>query len=212
MKNIIDIRNLIEEDIFNYQQLINCLQDYRKPRERITQFFKSGEIIRIKKGLYTFSEVLRKQPLCKELIANLIYGPSYLSGEYALSYYGLIPERVTTLTSVTIERSKKYETPVGLFSYKKIINPLYPSGIKIEKVGKLSFLIASPEKALIDKVWFDKSFHGLSTSDYKHYLENDLRIDFERLKDIDLNHMRAIIKSCNRPKLIRLYNFIKTEI
>jgi hypothetical protein len=62
-------------------------------------------------------------------IANPLYGPSYISLEYALSYYGLIPERVESITSVTTKRSKKFITPLGSFSYEHIPLKAYPIGI-----------------------------------------------------------------------------------
>ncbi len=208
MINITDIRTKISEDIFDYQQLTDLLFEYSKPRDRIRQLMSNGDIIRIRKGLYTFPEALRRNPLCRELLANLIYGPSYITAEYALSYYGLIPERVTTVTSITTGRSCTFETPFGNFSYRKVIEPIYTTGVQLEQSEKKTFLIASPEKALIDKIWLEKSFAGRSYSDIESYLRDDLRIDYERLKILNLERLTVISTACERPKIKRLTNYL----
>lgn len=206
----IELRAMIPEDIFSYQQLMTCLADYRKPRDRVSQLLESGEIVRIRKGLYTFTEALRRTPVCRELLANLIYGPSYLTAEYALSYYGLIPERVTVMTSVTTGRSCSFETPFGMFSYRKIISSIYSPGVTIEEAGKTSFLIATPEKALIDKVWLDKNFPGTTMAGFEAYLHDDLRLDFDRIKEFDAGRLRKIAAACDRPKINRLCKYLQT--
>ena len=90
-----------------------------------------------------------------EQIANFLYGPSYVSMEWALSFYGMIPERVYTVTSMTLGRNKQYHTPIGDFSYFTLPARYYPVGITQKKspdfVG--GFLIATPEKALADLVF-----------------------------------------------------------
>ncbi len=205
-----ELRGMISEDIFDYQQLTGCLTEYRKPRDKISQLLESGEIIRIRKGLYTFAEALRRAPIRKELLANLIYGPSYLTAEYALSYYGLIPERVTIMTSVSTGSSCRFETPFGIFTYRKIVVPVYAAGIVIEQSDKTSFLIASPEKALVDKVWLDKSFPGTTAADYESYLRDDLRLDFDIVKIFDSRRLQNIALACNRPKIRRLCEYLQT--
>ena len=90
----IDVRNRIPAEIFDYQTLTDALKGLSSPRDKITDMLRQGIIIRVKKGLYVFGDKDRKYPYSKELPANLIYGPSYVSLDYALAYYGLIPERV----------------------------------------------------------------------------------------------------------------------
>ncbi|MBW1967626.1 MAG: hypothetical protein JRI48_09680 [Deltaproteobacteria bacterium] len=95
------IRKLAPFEEFDYQTLLCILSGYARPRDKITDLLRKGDIIRVKKGLYIFGEGHRKAPYSREVLANLMYGPSYVSLEYALQYYGLIPERVEALTSVT---------------------------------------------------------------------------------------------------------------
>ena len=94
---------------FDYQFLTSKLQGYRYPRNVIHRLLKTGKIIRIKKGLYVFGESYRRGPVSRTLLANLIYGPSYVSREYALGFYGLIPERVEEVTSMTTKKNKEFE-------------------------------------------------------------------------------------------------------
>ena len=120
IEEIVRIRRTIEHDVFDYQALTEALSRYRKPRDKLTKLLGSGAVVRIKKGLYCFSEDFRKEPISREYLANLIYGPSYVSLDYALSYHGLIPERVDVVTSVTMRRSRGFNTPFGMFSYRMV--------------------------------------------------------------------------------------------
>ena len=86
------------------------------------------------------------------LLAASIYGPSYLSFDFALSYWGLIPEAVFSFTSATFDKKKRkqFVTPFGLFTYRDVPRKAYPFGIQILNEGDYSFFIANPEKALCD--------------------------------------------------------------
>lgn len=202
------IRQQIERDILDYQQLVSCLADFRKPRDKIRRLLARGELIRIKKGLYAFGEIFRRGPLSRELLANLIYGPSYVSLDYALSHHGLIPERVETVTSVTTGRSREFETPFGRFSYRRLSEHRYSVGATLERDGDEAFLIATPEKALVDKVWSDKRFSGRSLSDVAGYLQDDLRIDPHRLVSLDRERLRSIDRGWRSRKIGLLLRYL----
>nr|HOP40619.1 hypothetical protein [Geobacteraceae bacterium] len=100
--------NKIPHEEFDYQTLLDAVRDYAQPRMKISSLLAKGVIVRVKKGLYIFGEAQRRRPFCRELLANLIYGPSYISLEYALHYHGLTPERVEAVTSVTCGRSRSF--------------------------------------------------------------------------------------------------------
>lgn len=209
MDNIAQMRRNIGGEVFDYQVLLDVLAGYRKPRDRITRLLAGGAIVRVKKGLYCFGEAFRKEPLSREHLANLIYGPSYISLEYALSHHGLIPERVETVTSVTTRRSRDFDTPFGTFSYRMLKGSRYAVGAILETVGKTSFLVASPEKALTDKVWTDKRFSGLRVSDHDAYLFDDLRIDRDALRRFDHSRLQVIAKAYNSAKINILVRYLK---
>lgn len=170
----------------NYDSLRNVFEGYRSPEDKIERLEASGDIIRLKRGLYILSPQKTKEPLSKELIANHLLGPSYVSLQSALSYYGLIPERVYLTLSVTTKRAKKYITPIGEFNYITVNKNYYPIGIKIQSVDEqYSFLIASPEKALCDLVLNTKKLSIQSAKGMRSFLESDVRFDMEALKTLD---------------------------
>ena len=152
-----------------------------------------GDIVRVKKGLYILGETLRRRPFCRELLANLMYGPSYVSLEYALHYHGLTPERVETLTSVTCGRSRTFDSPVGTFSYRMIPMEAFRTGMdRVELDDGRSFLIAIPEKALADRIVADRGA-GISTQKELHeYLLEDLRIDPVNIRGLDPSRLMEI--------------------
>ena len=150
--DILSIRQRIPFDVFDYATLSSALAGYSKPRDKITKLLAGGNVVRIKKGLYCFGDALRKQALSREYLANLIYGPSYVSLGYALAFHGLIPERVETVTSVTTGRSRDFSTPIGNFTYRMLTGRRYECGADLVEADGVSFLIATPEKAISDRI------------------------------------------------------------
>ncbi len=149
----IDLKKLTPNEEVDYLFIKYALRSYANPRAKITALLRSKELIRVKKGLYILDGKSPRKPYVKETLANLIYGPSYISLEYALAFYGFIPERVETLTSVTYKKDKLFKTPLGVFSYR-YLNPVkYCVGItQIMYDSTHPILIATPEKALADKI------------------------------------------------------------
>lgn len=185
--------NSIPYEEFDYQTLLDAVHDYSQPRMKISGMLAKGDIVRVKKGLYILGESLRRHPFCRELLANLIYGPSYVSLEYALHYHGLTPERVETLTSVTCGRSRTFDTPVGTFSYRMIPLEAFRTGMdRVELDDGRSFLIAVPEKALADRIVADRGA-GITTQKELHdYLLSSLRIDPGMLRELDPTRLAEI--------------------
>ena len=179
---------------FDYQYLSHRLRHYRSPRAKIGLMMKNKEIIRIKKGLYILPEKYGVT-LDKILLSNLIYGPSYVSFEYALSYWGLIPEKVEEVTAVTNKRKKRFETPVGVFSYRFLNKRIFPVGRVLIKDDAGSSMIASKEKALCDRLATIKEIK--TEKDAVAYLETDLRIDWEEIKDLDVVQLKSIMAHYN---------------
>jgi len=103
----------------------------------------------LKRGLYA----LRTDLPAEEEIANALYKPSYISFEYALSHYNIIPERPYILTSATTKATASFTTGNVEFAYYKIKVETY-TGYSLERSETKSFLIAEPEKALVDYLYF----------------------------------------------------------
>lgn len=106
-------------------------------------------IMRIKRGLYAFSDSLPPELY----LANKIYEPSYISREFALSYHQVIPETVYEITSVTPKATRRFEKLGRIYSYRKIKKAAF-TGYTIEKQRGFSFRIADPEKAFVDTNYF----------------------------------------------------------
>lgn len=170
----------------DYAVLRSLYSDYSFPRNKIAGIEQEGKIIRLKRGMYVVSPEVSKQLLSIELIANHIYGPSYVSMESALRYYGLIPEQVYTVRSMTTNRSKKFENPVGSFEYITVDREYYPIGITQQIIeNKYTFLIASPEKALCDMITATPRLRLQSVKALRIYLEDDLRFEMSALENMN---------------------------
>lgn len=203
-----DIREQAHTDVLDYQQLMSYLHGYAKPRDRISMLLADGSLIRVRKGLYVFGERYRRAPLSRELLANLIYGPSYVSLDYALSYYGMTPERVENVTSITTGESRRFSTPFGVFTYRPLPQRRYARGIHWVGEGEARCLMASPEKALVDKVWTDKRFSPVNLKDFHAYLFEDLRLDAQRLASLDLDRLAAIAGAFASRKITMLARYL----
>ena len=160
--------------------LLEELNHYASPANKLARMAAGGEPVPIVKGIY---ETDRTVP--GYLLAGSIYGPSYISFEYALSYHGLIPEAVYTITCATFEKKKKkkYETPFGTFTYRDVPSGVFPLGLKIIREGDYYYRIASPEKALCDKLYTLSPISN--TKEMRRVLVDDLRIDENELKQLD---------------------------
>lgn len=173
--------------------LNESLSAYKSPKDKISSLEKSGDLIRIKNGLYVVSNKITNKNLSLELIANQIYGPSYISFESALWYYGIIPERVYTTKSASMQRAKSYNTPVGNFEYIKVPEEYFSIGLKhINIKNEYAFLIATPEKALCDLIMCTAGLRLQSVKAMHEYIFEDMRIDIEYISNLNLN----IIEDC----------------
>ncbi|WP_210420789.1 hypothetical protein [Chitinophaga sp. XS-30] len=185
------------------------LQDYRQPNDKIQYLVKDGLLLPVRKGLYVAGPKITHQQPDPFLLANHILGPSYVSLESALSYYDLIPEKVYETTSVTTKGSRIYQTPLGVFSYTRLRLPYYSYGIASVAVSpKQRFLVATPEKALFDKIIATAGVELRSRKGALAYLENDLRIDLDRLKTLNVPAMKEWL--VNSPKRTSLDILVQT--
>ena len=209
-----DFRNMIREYAetpISRHLILDLLSDYQRPNDKISELLKSKELISIRRGLYMTGPRLDLPAPEPFLIANHLRGPSYVSLESALSYWNMIPEKVYEISSVTIKTSKLYKTPVGRFSYKQLKTPYYSYGIKnIEHSLKQTMLVASPEKALCDKVVLTPKIYLRTIKQTEEFLMEDLCMDSETLSTLDTNVMELWIE--HAPKKSSLEMLIKTLI
>jgi predicted transcriptional regulator of viral defense system len=184
----IEIKNALPLSVFSHEMLYALLEkSVSNVNDKISNLVKSGELTRLKKGFYTFSKAYLTKPIDLISIANTLYTPSYVSFDYALSYYGMIPERVSEITSATSKNEKLFETPVGRFSYKKVPLKAYSLGIDwLYDENEGGRFIATPEKALCDKIRYDRGIGTLTQSGMVEYLKYDLRLEITKPLDAGL--------------------------
>lgn len=155
--------------------------------EKARRLESDGKIIRLKKGLYVASPKETGKVLNRNLIANHIYGPSYVSLQTALRHYGLIPERVHLTLSLTTKHSRSFETPLGNFDYECCSKEYFPIGVRPEKDNDITYLIATPEKALCDLINYSKGVNLRFMKDVALFLEEDIRFDMDTLSELDID-------------------------
>lgn len=177
----------------DYATITTALGNYKSPKDKLSGLEKSGDLIRLKKGLYVVAPKIHNQHISKWLIANHLYGPSYISLESALSFYGLIPERVHSTRSMTLKRGKQFSTPLGNFDYVTASTAYFEIGIRQEIINdQYAYLIGSPEKAMCDMIIATPALRLQSVKAMQIYLEENLRIDFSAIETYDTE----IIRQC----------------
>jgi hypothetical protein len=192
----------IQREEFDYQTLLDVLRDYARPRDKISDLLRKGVVIRVKKGIYVLGDDYRSRPFSRELLANLIYGPSYVSLESALQYHGLIPEHVEAVTSVTTGRSRSFDTPVGRFTYRRIPLEAFSIGMnRVEESPERAFLIACAEKALADKIVAEHNIDAATAGRILEFLVENLRLDEDALAGLNPLLVRRIASRYRSAKL-----------
>lgn len=179
-------------------------QKYSNKNTKICREVKNGNLIKIINGLYETNPNVNGY-----LLAGSIYGPSYLSFEYALSHYGLIPEKVTAYTSATFDKKKKkrYDNQFGTFLYRDVPNNVYPLGIKIIQEGDYMYQIATPEKALCDKLYTLSPIKNMK--ELENILFNDLRIDLDEFNKLNIEDIEQISNSYHSQNVELLYKYMR---
>lgn len=189
--------------ILTTQALLEKYKDYSNPADKIKRETEKQNLISLKKGLYVDDKNLEGA-----LLAQFIYGPSYLSFEYALWYYDMIPEGIMhTFTSATFSKRKRkiYENYFGTYIYKDVPKEAFSVGVKTEKYEGTTYLIATKEKALCDKLYIMPPVRTLK--DIKDMLFDNLRIDEDivySLNKDDLEFLSSLYHSNNVSLLSKL--------
>ncbi|HPO05699.1 MAG TPA: hypothetical protein PLQ36_01170 [Candidatus Gracilibacteria bacterium] len=148
--NTIDFQKQFQPyQVFSLQDIKKFFPDFSY--RQIDRWEKKGYLIKIKQGFYTLSDQNISQSF-SFLVANRIYHPSYVSLEKALKYYGLIPEEVFQITSISTKKTAEFDTSVGNFGYRHISPKLF-WGYQLVKTSNSKFLIAEPEKAILDYLY-----------------------------------------------------------
>ena len=174
--------------IYSFDDLQIKFQDYTDIKGKIRREVQAGRLIPVARGLYETD-----QTISGKYLAGRIYGPSYLSFDFSLYVYSLIPEAVyNTYTSATFDKhkKKKYQNLFGVFTYRDIPTEVYPLGVLIIQENGYSYQIATPEKALCDKLYTISPLSNLT--ELKELLFDDLRIDEDEFEKLDQNTLETL--------------------
>lgn len=167
---------------------------------QLVSWIKNGEIIRLRRGLYTLPDGERGCGLSKPLIANVLYYPSYVSLEYALGFWGMIPEAVYAVTSVTPKKTQEFLNSLGEFVYKNIKKDLFFGFVSMKDEFGSEVLFATPEKALLDFFYLNTPANLKKT---KSYFEESLRL--QNIDQLNFEKMSTMVDRMKSAKISRIF-------
>lgn len=175
-----------------------------KRYDAVKYALKKGHLFKIKRGLYLINPSYQKQNYDPFEIAQIIYGPSYISLESALSFHGWIPETVYTTTSVAIRRSKEFRTPIGYFNFSHTPTQYFYNEVSRIESGSV-FFIAEPWKALADCIYvYKKKWNSVRD------ISLDLRIEPETFEQSNIVSLKKITTHYDSKRVrIVLGNFLR---
>ncbi len=160
-------------------------------RRQVRYWVQKGYLIALKKGVYILSDNYRKINPSRRFLSNFFVSPSYLSLEYALGFYDLIPEKVTVFTSLTTKKTTAYRNYLGTFEYRSIKEDLFFGYNKAAENGQ-DFFIAQPEKAILDFFYFRKELKGKAGEFESLRFQNLDRIDLARLQEFSKKFTKKV--------------------
>jgi len=188
-----------------HQLLMSWLKGYKRPNDKILGLKAQGVLEPLKKGLYIAGPSVSETKPDSFLVANHLLGPSYVSVETALSYYGLIPERVYEISSMTTKASRSFKTALGQFTYTRLPLPYYSFGLEMHQLPSNQYVIvASPEKALCDKIVTTSGLTLRSIPNAYDCLVDDMRMDESALKDLDTKAIQEWIPDAPKKNSIQM--------
>ncbi len=157
-----------------------------------------GKLTRLSRGVYCFSNPYRRIALSPLVVANELYKPSYLTGVWALSYYGLIPGKAMIFTSAVTRVPRSFDNSLGTFQYFHLKRE-YFFGLSSRTIGAEEIWLAEPEKALID-FWYLNA--GRWT------VERMAEMRFQGFDQVDQERLRSYVSTFNAPRLeIAVWNW-----
>lgn len=190
--------------IITTQQLKEQYADYSNPLAKINRDVKKEKLFPLVKGIYETNPNTNGSRL-----AQFIYGPSYLSFDYALAEYGLIPEAIYVFTCATYNKKKikTYTNKFGTFIYRDVPNNVFSYGVMVNVDGNYAYHIATPEKALCDKLYAISPVKTIKN--LKRLLFDDLRIDEDKFNELNKQDILKLAPLYHSTNLNLLAKFIK---
>ncbi|MBU4343712.1 MAG: hypothetical protein KKG21_06870 [Candidatus Omnitrophica bacterium] len=186
--------------IFSYEDILSFYPQEKKGtlKQMIYRWRKKGWIHALKRELYELAYP-RDFTIPDMYIANRLYSPSYVSLEAALSNYSIIPEVSMAVTSITTKPTRRFKNKHGLFIYRTVKRTMF-TGYYVERHRGFDILIAEPEKALIDYLYF-KTYRNKKFNPEGERLDKDVisRLNkrklnrYAKLYNVDLKEFHAYL-------------------
>jgi len=184
------------------RDVVQMAKNPQAMRNQLSRWQKKGLLIGLRQGVYMLGLQDRKADVDKQVVANRLYEPSYLSLEYALNFYGLIPEQVVDLTSITTRKTMRFENKLGHFVYQHI-QPKAFRGFRKMGNEKSSYFMAEPEKAVADFLYLNLSQF---TKNVKEILEHSFR--FQNIEELNKKRLMELGKLFGSKKLMRVLKLL----
>lgn len=190
-----------DKPVFQSSSIYSLTNNPQVLNNQVSSWTSEGLILRLRRGLYTLNNDERKTKLSRLFLASQIRFPSYISCQFALSFYGIIPERANVITSVTTKKTAVYENYFGTFIYQKIKTDCFTGYNKFSDENNLPYFMAEPEKAFLDYVYLNLPVFSAGNPDI---FEISLRInkDFE----FNLDKMKKYSELYKNKKLSAVYD------
>ena len=183
-----------DEPLFETGLLLAGDVNANNVRRQLSRWTGAGKLVQLRRGLYALAPPYQKTKPHPFLVANRLVRASYVSLQAAMAYYGLIPEHVPAVTSVTTARPVEYETPLGRYLFRHIKQRLLHGYHLTEVAGGQAAFIAAPEKALLDQIYLQPG------GDDPAYLRG-LRL--QNLDQLHLATLQQMAEHAGSPKLTR---------
>ncbi|QTQ13327.1 hypothetical protein HRQ91_02010 [Treponema parvum] len=190
--------------IMDSRTVLYKLKEYKSPKSKITQLIKKNELVQIRRGLFETDPSAPPYALL-----SAVYGPSYLSFEYALYWYNIIHERVSVITGAVFGKNKikEFQTPFGYYLYQPVPKAVYPYDVGIFTENGYSWQMASPEKALCDTLY--KAPPLKNVSELQSMLFDSLGMEERVLRSLKRNDIRFLAPRYGRKNTMLLLQFLE---
>ncbi len=197
------LRQVGDEPVFRTGFLAGGGESLAILRLQLSRWVKAGRLIQLAKGLYTLAEPYRKRVPHPFALANAMKKASYVSLQSALGHFGMIPEHVPTVTSVTTQRPSRAETPLGRFLFRHIKKSWFRGYRQVDLGAGRKAFVATPEKALLDLVYLTP---GADNYDFLA----ELRL--QNLDRLNRDVLVQLAQTSGSPKLRRAVKLIEKRI
>ena len=165
----------------------------REVVNQLSRWSRAGKVVSLRRGMYALADRYRRVPVPPAALANALCFPSYLSGHWALSFHGLIPEAVAVYTSVTTRGPINFANQYGMFRYSAIKRGIF-FGYRSVTIAGSEALVATAEKALLDL------FH-LQHGEWDRSRMIEMR--FQQTEVVDRDRLRADARRFGKPRILR---------